>query len=176
MNNSNQSLERFELRNIKAEEVEEATRIEAICFPPEEACPFSIMKERITVAADCFLVAIDKNENKMAGFINGLCTDDWHLKDEIFTNTSLHDPTGSNVMICGVDVLPEYRKQGLAREMMKEFLRRQKTMGRKQAVLTCVPTKVSMYEKFGYTDLGESDSTWGGEKWHEMSVSLEKKE
>ena len=27
-----------------------------------------------------------------------------------------------------------------------------------------------MYKKFGFRDLGESASEWGGEKWHEMEV------
>lgn len=26
-----------------------------------------------------------------------------------------------------------------------------------------------MYEKFGFQDLGDSMSQWGGEKWHEMN-------
>lgn len=162
----------FEFRMVKEEETEELARIEAICFPPEEACTLSIMKERIHVAGDCFLIAKDLKENRIAGFINGLCSNDYNLKDEIYTDASLHDPKGENIMICGVDVLPDCRNRGLARKMMQEFLISQKQIGRKQAILTCVPGKVSMYEKFGYTDCGESESTWGGEKWHEMKCIL----
>ena len=164
--------ERYELRQVKSEEAEVATEIEAICFPPSEACTLPIMKERIQLAGDCFLVAIDREAGKMIGFVNGLCTDDRQLKDELFTDTSLHDPNGRNVMICSVAVLPEYRKRGIAREMVWEFLRRQQAMGRREAVLTCVPSKVKMYKKFGFTDRGVSESTWGGEKWNEMSCIL----
>ena len=32
--------------------------------------------------------------------------------------------------------------------------------------------KVKMYEKFGFTDRGMANSTWGGEEWHEMSYTL----
>ena len=32
--------------------------------------------------------------------------------------------------------------------------------------------KVKMYEKFGFTDLGQANSTWGGEAWHAMSIEI----
>lgn len=164
--------EKYEFRFIRPEEAEAAAEIEAICFPPSETCTLDIMKERVSLAGDCFLVAIDRETGRMIGFVNGLCTNEWSLRDELFTDTSLHDPDGCNIMICSVAVLPEYRKQGIAREMMWEFLRKQQAQGRKQAVLTCVPSKVKMYKKFGFVDRGESESTWGGEKWHEMFCTL----
>lgn len=160
------------LRQIRPDEAEAATRIEAICFPPEEACTLPIMRERIARAADCYLVAIDPAKNQMIGFINGLCTDGETLCDDFFTDAANHVPTGKNIMICSVSVLPEYRLQGIAKAMMQEFLLRQKALGRKKAILTCVPGKISMYEKFGYTDRGLSASTWGGETWHEMVYEL----
>ena len=80
------------------------------------------MKDRVAGIADLFLVAIDKENGKMAGFLNGLATDDEILKDEFFTNASLHNPEGKNVMLLGLDVLPEYRSQGLARELVRRYL------------------------------------------------------
>lgn len=162
----------YELRNIGPEEAAEAARIEAICFPPSEACTLAIMKERVTAAGDCFLVAVEQKSGRMIGFVNGLCTEEETLRDELFTDTGLHDPAGRNIMICSVSVLPEHRGRGIAGAMMKEFLHRQKAMGRAQAILTCVPEKVKMYQKFGFSDRGESESTWGGEKWHEMNCIL----
>lgn len=162
----------YELRQVSLNDAEEATAVEAVCFPPSEACTLPIMKERISRAADTFLTAIDRETGKMVGFINGLCTNESSLRDELFTDTSLHDPNGENVMICSVAVLPQYRRQGIAREIMREFLCRQQELGKKQAILTCVPGKVSMYEKFGFTDRGKSESAWGGEEWHEMWCTL----
>lgn len=40
--------------------------------------------------------------------------------------------------------------------------------GRKEIILTCLESKVAMYEKFGFKDKGIAQSTWGGEEWHEM--------
>lgn len=164
--------ERYELRQVLPKDAEEATEIEAICFPPSEACTLPIMKERIQYAAQSFLVAVDRETGKMVGFINALCTNERTLRDELFTDTSLHDPEGENVMVCSVAVLPEYQRQGIARELMWELLRKQQELGKRQAILTCVPSKVKMYKKFGFTDGGESESTWGGEKWHEMWCTL----
>ena len=31
---------------------------------------------------------------------------------------------------------------------------------------TCKEQKVKMYKKFGFTDRGEANSSWGGQKWH----------
>ena len=150
--------EYYELRQVCPDDAEEATGIEAICFPPSEACTLPIMKERIQYAARSFLVAMDRETGKMVGFINALCTDEESLRDELFTDISLHNPNGKNVMICSVAVLPQYQGRGIAREMVRELLLEQRKLGKKCAILTCVPGKVKMYKKFGFMDRGESQS------------------
>lgn len=77
-------------------------------------------------------------------------------------------------MILGVDVLPEYRRIGLASEMMECYKNRERQNGRKRLILTCLESKVAMYQKMGYEDNGMSVSSWGGEQWHEMTCELEK--
>lgn len=75
-------------------------------------------------------------------------------------------------MILGLDVLPEYRKQGLGRELVYNFCRREQEKGRRMLVLTCLANKVKMCKKTGFRDRGEFNSTWGGEHWHEMDIML----
>ena len=106
--------DKFEFRNIYKEEVEQAVLIEQICFPPNEACSEKNMKDRIEKAPELFLVAVDKETGKIAGFLNGLATKENVFRDEFFTDAGLYDPHGKNVMLLGLDVLPEYRGQGLA--------------------------------------------------------------
>lgn len=68
-----QALEEFfEFRNIRQDEAEQAAAIEQICFPPNEACSERSMRERIAKAPELFLVAVDKENGKIAGFLNGL--------------------------------------------------------------------------------------------------------
>lgn len=168
----NNILEKYEFRNIRQEEAEQAVEIEKICFPPNEACSEQHMKERIAKAPELFLVAIDKETGKIAGFLNGLSTDEYVFRDEFFTDANLYNPTGKNIMILGLDVLPQYRRQGLGRELVFQYLRRERENGRKMLLLTCLQSKVKMYEKMGFSDHGIADSTWGGEEWHEMSYTI----
>ena len=66
----------FEFRSINPDEVEQAIAIEQICFPPNEACSPKAMTERIAKVPQLFLVAIDKSTGKLAGFLNGVATDE----------------------------------------------------------------------------------------------------
>ena len=160
---------RFEFRIIRQDEADEAADIEEICFPPNEACKREHMIPRIAIAPETFWVAVDGN--RIAGFINGIATDETAFRDEFFTDASLHDPNGRNVMLLGLDVRPEYRGIGLGRELVRSFAERE-TGKRDRLVLTCLERLVPMYEKFGFRDLGISASVWGGEQWHEMDMML----
>ena len=128
--------EQFELRNIGIEEAEEAAEIERICFPPNEACSRQMMLERIRKAPELFLVAIDRETGKMAGFLNGLSTSEDTFRDEFFTDADLYDPEGRNVMLLGLDVLPEYRGRGLARLLVDTYL---EESGIKDDAWLCLP-------------------------------------
>lgn len=164
--------ERFEFRNILPEEADQAVDMEQICFPPNEACSEIMIKQRINKASDLFLVAVDRQTGKIAGFLNGLSTMEDAFRDEFFSDANLHSPTGENIMLLGLDVLPEYRKQGLAREIMFHYLRREREKGRKVIILTCLESRVTMYEKMGFRNHGIAKSSWGGEVWYEMSYIL----
>lgn len=165
-------INKFEFRNILPEEADQAVQIEQICFPPNEACSETMMRERVAKAPELFLVAVDKETGKIAGFLNGLSTGEEIFKDEFFTDASLYNPKGDNVMLLGLDVLPEYRGQGLAKEIMSLYVQREKEKGRKKLILTCLESKVLMYEKMGFHNDGIAASSWGGEQWYEMSLLL----
>ena len=135
--------QRFQFRSILPEEADQAARIEEICFPPNEACSEKMMRERVLTAPELFLVAIDRQSGKIAGFLNGLSTEESVFRDEFFTDAKLYDPAGRNVMLLGLDVLPEYRGQGLARAIMFQYLRRERERGREAAILTCLDSKVT---------------------------------
>lgn len=164
--------EKFEFRNILPEEAEQAAEVEAICFPPNEACTEESMKRRIAKTPELFLVAVDKQTGKIAGFLNGIATDETSFRDEFFTEENLHNPEGKTIMLLGLDVLPQYRNQGLARELVNHYLCRERENGRHLILLTCLEAKVEMYQNMGFHDEGLANSTWGGEQWHEMSYVI----
>ena len=171
MNQKNREsvIQKFEFRNIRPEETDQAVMIEQICFPPNEACSEAHMRERIEKAPELFLVAEEKKSGKIAGFLNGLSTNEETFRDEFFTDADLYEPEGKNVMLLGLDVLPEYRGQGLARELVGRYRMRERKNGREVLILTCLQAKVEMYKRMGFCDRGIANSSWGGEQWHEMS-------
>ncbi len=171
MNQKNREsvIQKFEFRNIRPEETDQAVMIEQICFPPNEACSEEHMRERIEKAPELFLVAEEKESGKIAGFLNGLSTNEETFRDEFFTDADLYEPEGKNVMLLGLDVLPEYRGQGLARELVGQYRMRERKNGREVLILTCLQAKVEMYKRMGFCDRGIANSSWGGEQWHEMS-------
>ena len=165
--------ENFEFRDIRPGEAEQTAEIERICFPPNEACSRKMMLERVAKAPEMFLVAVDKNTGKIAGFLNGLATSESVFRDEFFTDADLYEPDGANVMLLGLDVLPEYRGRGLARELMHQYLQREKERGRREVTLTCLAGKIKMYETMGFANRGVSGSVWGGEQWYDMTCRLD---
>lgn len=167
------SLEQFIFRDIEPGEREQAIAIEQICFPPHEACSAGAMTERIAAAPSLFLVAVDKETGRIAGFLNGVATDETAFRDAFFTDITLHDPRGKNVMLLGLDVLPEYRGRGLAGEIVRQYVEREREKGRRLLYLTCLEEKVNMYLKMGFADHGMADSTWGNEAWHEMCCRIQ---
>lgn len=172
-NTCNKTLnERFEFRSIRNGEEDRAVAIEQICFPPHEACSEKHMKERIANAPELFLMAVDRETGEIAGFLNGISTDEDAFRDEFFTDINLYNPIGKHVMLLGLDVLPKYRGQGLAKEIVRRYAQREKQNGRNMLILTCLQEKVEMYLKMGFHDDGMANSTWGGEEWHQMSLPI----
>ena len=165
-------LKKFEFRHTTAEDGDSAVKVEQTCFPPNEACSEARMRERVVKISDQFLVAVDKKSGEIAGFINGMATDEDTFKDEFFTDIFLNNPKGANVMIMGFAIMPKYRGSGLARELMYNYLYLERQKGRKNLILTCLDEKVEMYAKMRYIDNGEATSQWGGESWHEMNLRL----
>jgi ribosomal protein S18 acetylase RimI-like enzyme len=163
---------KYEYRSIAPEEADQTVTMEQICFPPNEACTKEQMLERMAKAPELCLVAVDESTGKLAGFLCGLATDEAVFQDEFFRDADRHDPRGKNIMLLGLEVLPEHRRQGIARELVRRYAERERQKGRQQLILTCLEDKVSMYEKMGFTDRGIASSTWGGEEWHEMSYQM----
>ena len=168
---------RFLLRTIdpnNEEEMERATRMDSLCYDnPLDACTREEVLDRIAAAPDMFLVAEDRESGRLAGGLNGIATNERDFRDEFFSEAGLlHDPDGSTVMLCGLDVMPDYRGQGLAKAMMDFYCRREKERGRKRLLLTCVKEKIPMYEGFGFRLLGISASVYGGTVWYDMEREL----
>ncbi len=90
------------------------------------------------------------------------------IRDEFYNDTSFHDPHGDYQSIFGLDVLPEYRKQGIAAELVKNLTKKANIAGRKGLTLCCKEEKISYYKKLGFVNIGKSESEHGNAVWYNM--------
>lgn len=108
----------------------------------------------------------------LISFVNGMATDEPHLRDEMYDDPSLHSPDGAWQMIFGVDTHPAFRRHGYAGMVLRRVIDDARDHGRRGLVLTCKDRLVHYYASFGFQDEGLSDSTHGGVTWHEMRLAL----
>ena len=166
-------LKDYRFRQILPEEGVQAGEMDRICFPPEEAKPMEIMCRFVDKIPEQFLAAIDRRTGKVAGYLCGISSDEEHFRDEFFTDLSFHDPAARTAYLLGLDILPEHRGRGLAKELLRIYGIWSRVRGKHRMVLTAHEEKVGMYEKLGFADLGISNSVWGGGIWHEMECGLQ---
>nr|AWI66827.1 Acetyltransferase [Piromyces sp.] len=148
-------------------DLEQIIHIENVCFPPSEAAKRADFIDRFRAFKENFVVAEIDND-VLIGFINGNTTDKPELPDELYHDVSLHKPDGDYQTVFGLDVLPIYRKQGVASHLMNYLINITKERGKKGMVLTCKDRLIHYYEKFGYEHKGVSNSNHGGSVWNDM--------
>lgn len=161
-------MEQIKIREVKETDLDRLIEIEHLCFPQAEAATAAALKERLQVHPECFLVA--EKDGKTVGFVNGCGTNLLTIQDELFEDAHLHDPAGEVWTVFGLSVAPDYRKQGIAAELLSAYLEKGAALGKKKVILTCKDHLVHYYEKFGFVDQGISQSTHGGAVWHDMTA------
>ncbi len=158
------------IRIATIKDLEAIIDIEAQCFPKEEAAQRESLKKRLSVYPNHFWLLEDEGE--LIGFVNGMVTDKHILTDEMYHNANLHNENGQWQMIFGVDIIPQYRRQGCAEKILNKVISDAKEQGRKGLVLTCKDKLVHYYAKFGFENEGVSDSTHGGAVWYNMRLTF----
>lgn len=108
------------------------------------------------------------------GFVNGGVTDEPHLPDEMYHDISLHNPDGAYQTVFGLNVLPQYRRQGIAEMLMKALIQSARQEGKKGVILTCKDHMIHYYEKFGFVCHGRADSCHGNAVWNDMRLIFDK--
>ena len=89
-----------------------------------------------------------------------MVTDAADLTDAMYADASLHNENGAWQMIFGVNTLPEYRRRGLAGQLLETAIAAAKQQGRKGLVLTCKDSE------------GVSGSVHGGVTWYQMRLTF----
>ncbi|MDO4322272.1 MAG: GNAT family N-acetyltransferase [Lachnospiraceae bacterium] len=154
------------IRQAKMEEAKELAAIEAACFPAAEAASEQEISERMHAFLENFLVA--ELDGKIVGFIDGGTTDQPYLPDELYHDITLHKPEGDYQTVFGLDVLPEYRRGGIAGRLLDGLVQLSREQGKKGVVLTCKEHLIHYYENHGFVKYGLADSCHGGATWYDM--------
>lgn len=158
------------IRQVAMTDLDRVTWVESVCFPPAEAAGRKALEARIRSFPDSFFVA--ERKGQIIGFINGAATDERTIRDEMFADVSLHNPSGRYQSIFGLDVVPEWQHQGIAGELMTYMIEDARRRGRRGVILTCKERLLGFYEKFGYRNLGISASVHGGAVWYDMILEF----
>jgi len=106
------------------------------------------------------------------GHVNSGATNKEDITDEAFKAMVGHEQNGANIVIFSLAVLPEFQRQGIAKQLMLQFIEASKKLGNQKIMLICKSNLIDYYQKYGFIYTGESASTHGGSEWHEMHLLL----
>ena len=159
------------IRTAVLADLSAVTAVEAACFPAAEAATEADFAKRLAVYPNHFWLMEDDN-GTLVSFVNGLVTDEPHLRDEMYADAGLHNENGAWQMIFGVNTLPAYRRRGLAEQVLRRVIDDAQAQGRKGCVLTCKDKLLRYYGKLGFVNEGVSQSTHGGVVWYEMRLTF----
>lgn len=159
------------IRYATMADLDDIASVESECFPVLEAATKEEFEQRIKYYGNHFWLMFD--DDKLIAFVDGFVTDEADLTDEMYENASMHDENGAWQMIFGVNTLPEYRRCGYAKELIKKAILDAREQNRRGLVLTCKESLVPYYSKFGFIDEGITDkSTHGNVLWHQMRLDF----
>lgn len=159
------------IRLAVPEDLAALTAVEAACFPAAEAATEQDFAARLAVYPNHFWLLEDE-EGRLISFVNGMVTREPDLRDEMYSDASLHDEAGDWQMIFGVNTLPEFRRRGLAGQVLRRVIADARAQGRRGCVLTCKDRLVHYYETFGFVSEGVSGSVHGGVVWYQMRLEF----
>lgn len=158
------------IRKVSITDLDSVTKVEWNCFPEAEAATKESLEQRIKTFSESFFVA--EIDGEMIGFINGCIINGTIIYDELYNDATLHIPDGDYQTIFGLDVVPHYRNQGIAAQLMNYMIEVSKEAGQKGVILTCKQKLIHYYEKFGYVNKGISESVHGGAEWYDMILEF----
>lgn len=158
------------IRTANLSDIPALAAVEAECFPAAEAASPEEIRERVEAYPNHFWLLFD--DEKLVSFVDGFCTDERDLTDEMYAKASMHDENGDWQMIFGVNTIPSARKKGFAGKLLRTAIDNAKMSSRKGLVLTCKDKLVDYYASFGFKKEGISKSTHGGAVWYQMRLEF----
>ena len=161
----------IKIRIVNEQDLDRCFEIESVSYSGDEAATKEKILKRIETYPEGFIVL--ENDREIIGFINSGATQKVELSDEEFKELVGHDPEGKHIVILSVVIHPDYQGKGMASKLMNSFIDKMKALGKTDIFLICQSELIDMYARYGFVNLGKSDSDHGGMSWNEMSLSLQ---
>lgn len=161
----------IKIRIVNQQDLDRCFEIESVSYSGDEAATKEKILKRIETYPEGFIVL--ENDREIIGFINSGATQKVELSDEEFKELVGHDPEGKHIVILSVVIHPDYQGKGMATKLMNSFIDKMKALGKTDIFLICQSELIDMYARYGFVNLGKSNSDHGGMSWNEMSLSLQ---
>lgn len=116
-----------------------------------------------------------EEQKEILAFINGPVTDHSRIQDVMFHDPRIHNENGKWQAILGVNTSVKHQNHDYASKLMYQLIEDARKQNRKGCILTCKEELIHYYEKFGFMNLGLSQSTLANETWYDMVLYFEKK-
>lgn len=158
------------IRQVKMEDLQACNQVESLGFPEEEAASLDSIRSRIAAYPESFFVF--ERDGRIVGHIMGAVIDKLYIEDEMFSDISLHNRDYPIQAIFSVCVHPDFRRQGIAAQLIRHMVDACITRGKEAITLTCKKEKLAYYAKFGFKDHGIAGSVNGGAVWYNMVLEL----
>ena len=159
------------IRSARPADAAGCARIEAACFPPEQAASLQAMEARI--AAYPRHVLLGEWKGRLVGFAMGPVIGRPVIADEMFADVSCHREEGPYQSVFSLAVHPDFQRRGYGRQLLEALIRQARREGRRGVTLTCRERRIAYYESFGFQNQGLSASVHGGVAWYDMYLPLE---
>ncbi|UQS86874.1 GNAT family N-acetyltransferase [Nicoliella spurrieriana] len=159
-------MDQITFRNAQMNDLNALMQIERTGFSPAEAASEIAMRERIAKLSDTFIVAI--NAGQLVGFVVGAAYDRRYLDDALYEKSTPNQPTDHYQTVLSIAVLPSERGHGIASELLGRIEMVAKRSNRLAVTLTCLQRLIPFYERNGFVNEGESESSHAGEVWYNM--------
>lgn len=158
------------ISNAAISDIDALHEIEALSFSEEKAASYEAFEYRLSNFPQWFYKA--EYKGKIVGLIDGSPSNKKYITDDLYQADGGFDEQGENLLIFGLAVHPDFRKQGIAHKLMKHILSIAKEHGKKRVSLTCKETLITFYESFGYKNHGISESVIGDITSYDMEIDL----
>lgn len=142
------------IRSVTMDDLDEVVELESAAFKMTKEQTEKDMVGRIKNYPDTFLVA--QEDGKVIGHIFGPAFDQRYIEDELYFKNHPNQKDDRYQMVLSLAVVPEYRKHGVATNLIEELAKVAKKQNRQAISLICLPKLIKFYEKRGFKNEGET--------------------